>query len=66
MNETFPTNQRNTVENPLFCEFWRKTRKKTKTALAFRFRILTPSLTWHNPHGEAKGGGIAAFKSKCS
>ena len=63
--EKFPTNRRNTVENASFCEFWRKTWKKTKTALAFRLRILTPSLTWHNPHGEAKGGGIAAFKSKC-
>ena len=55
--ENFSTNRRNTVENASFCEFWRKTWKKTKTALANRPRILTPSLTWHNPHGEAKGGG---------
>ena len=65
MNKTFPTNQRNTVENPSFCGFWQKTRKKKKSALANRLRILTPPLTCQNPHGEAKGGGIAAFKSKC-
>ena len=66
MNKTFPTNQRNTVENPSFCGFWQKTRKKNKSALANRLRILTPPLTCQNPHGEAKGGGgIAAFKSKC-